>query len=598
MSRTVRPHYAQRELWRSQATSALRLDSPGYINGRSVGEWVAQPPPPHLRSSEKFKVINPRFLNRRPTAATMSTIGSPISRLPQEILLEIFHVGSCLTGSPFDAMDFSILVSLVCYQWRTLALSSSRLWSTILLEFGQDDSWPAEILHESAKSRFRHVPQFLERSRQAPLRVFLSIRAFEDESGQYQHENVDLCTKGFNFLLEAVGILLAPHGARFREFHLLSGSITPIIEILAHLPPSAMTLLETLEIHCSVPHQSYIGDFEPQGIDHTLSTFLNPSGSGGREAVAYFANAYPRLKDVTLCGIPLPWSSFAPRNLTSLTLNFLPIDVRPRAEDLCALLLGNAHSLETLSIQGSAPCEEGKPFTLPKLVTLSLGYAYPEEVSYLIPNIRVPNLKNLIVTDLRRCLSTSEEEVVASADPYSTILLFAALCRHFPLRTLEELTLCYVLFAPPSPTFALRRPPPDLATTSWPHSFFSHLISLKSLKVHDPDEGILKSLNSLYYKPQVSKEMQRVYVTFPRLQSLQLHCRASDRDLVRRFLNDRIMYIQLARRYNVPRLKDITVSAAAKWAHQFDTRGLVLIADQVTGIENHCSAKAYTSVGC
>ena len=534
----------------------------------------------------------------------MSTIDSPISRLPQEILLEIFHAGSCLTGNPFDAMGFSILVSLVSYHWRALALSSPQLWSTISLEFGQDDSWPAEISLESAKNRFRHVAKFLERSRQASLCVFLDTWAFQDEYDQYQHDNADLCTKWFNFLLEAVGILLGPHGARFREFHLLSESVTPVVQILAHLPPSAMPLLETLKIHRSDPYQSYLGDFEPQGIDYTLSTFFNPSGSGGRGAVAYFANAYPRLKHVTLCGIPLPWSSFAPRNLTSLTLNFLPLNVRPRAEDLRALLLGNAHSLETLSIQGSAPFENlCEPFTLPKLITLSLGYAYPEEVARLIPTIRVPNLKNLIVTDLRRCLSTIEERMVAYVDPYSTMSLFAALSRHLPCRTLEELTLCYVLLAPPSPNFVLRRPPPDLATTSWPHLFFSHLISLKSLKLYDPDEGILKSLNSLFYKSQVSEkndmqsDMQRVYVTLPRLQSLHLRCRNSDRDLVRRFLIDRIMYIQLARRYNVPRLKDITVSAAAKWAQMLDTPGLALIADQVTIIDSHSSAKADTCVG-
>lgn len=529
----------------------------------------------------------------------MSTIDFPISRLPQEILLEIFHVGSRLTGNPFDGMGFPVLVSLVCYHWRSLALSSPRLWSTIWLEFAQDDSWPAEISLESAKNRFRHVSMFLERSRQTPLRVCLDIWAFQDEYGRYQHDDADLCTKWFNFLLEAVGILLGPHAASFREFHLHSESITPVVQILAHLPPSAMPLLETLEIHRSDPYQSYLGDFEPQGIDHTLSTFFNPSGSGGREAVAYFANAYPHLKDVTLCGIPLPWSSFAPRNLTSLTLNFLPLDVRPRAEDLQALLLGNAHSLATLSIQGSAPFGKCEPLTLPKLVTLSLGYAYPEEVTQLIPTIRVPNLKSLIVTDLRRCLSSTEARILAYHDPYSTMSLFAALSRHLPLRTLEELTLCYVLLASPSPNFSLRPPPLDLATTSWPHSFFSHLVSLKSLKLYGPDKGTLKSLNSLFYKPQVAKEndTQRVYVTLPRLQSLHLRCRDSDRDLVRRFLIDRIMYIQLARKYNVPRLKDITVSAAAKWAHLLDTPGLALIADRVTIIDSHYSAKAYTCVG-
>ena len=44
----------------------------------------------------------------------------------------------------------------------------------------------------------------------------------------------------------------------------------------------------------------------------------------------------------------------------------------------------------------------------PTLITLFLGYAYPEEVTYLLPTIQVPNFKSLIFTDLRYCLSTTE----------------------------------------------------------------------------------------------------------------------------------------------------------------------------------------------
>ena len=44
----------------------------------------------------------------------------------------------------------------------------------------------------------------------------------------------------------------------------------------------------------------------------------------------------------------------------------------------------------------------------PTLITLFLGYAYPEEVTYLLPTIQVPNFKSLIFTDMRYCLSTTE----------------------------------------------------------------------------------------------------------------------------------------------------------------------------------------------
>ena len=71
-------------------------------------------------------------------------------------------------------MGFPNLVSLVCYHWHAPALTSSRLWSTILLEIGQDDSLSAEILLKSAENRFQHVAKFLERFRQVPLGVVLS----------------------------------------------------------------------------------------------------------------------------------------------------------------------------------------------------------------------------------------------------------------------------------------------------------------------------------------------------------------------------------------------------------------------------------------
>lgn len=44
----------------------------------------------------------------------------------------------------------------------------------------------------------------------------------------------------------------------------------------------------------------------------------------------------------------------------------------------------------------------------PTLITLFLGCAYPEEVTYLLPTIQVPNFKSLIFTDMRYCLSTTE----------------------------------------------------------------------------------------------------------------------------------------------------------------------------------------------
>ena len=58
----------------------------------------------------------------------------------------------------------------------------------------------------------------------------------------------------------AVDVLLCAPRARFRAFHLLSKSITPVVHILPYLPPYAMQLLETLKIQRSDPYQSYLGD--------------------------------------------------------------------------------------------------------------------------------------------------------------------------------------------------------------------------------------------------------------------------------------------------------------------------------------------------
>ena len=133
-----------------------------------------------------------------------------------------------------------------------------------------------------------------------------------------------------------------------------------------------------------------------------------------------------------MCGINFPWSSFAPRKLTLFTLNFLPLDVRPRAEDLQVLLLGNAHSLETFLIRGSASFEKCELFTLPNIDNSLFGLRVTGRSDVPISHHPSTQLQKPDIHGPALLPVYYRGWFFAYVDPYSTRSLFTTLSRHLP----------------------------------------------------------------------------------------------------------------------------------------------------------------------
>ncbi|KAJ7621466.1 hypothetical protein FB45DRAFT_1032716 [Roridomyces roridus] len=104
---------------------------------------------------------------------------SPLRRMPNEMLSEIFRLSSNVTA-PFDpAHNHAWVVARVCRRWRSVAVTTSELWNHFILTPYAFDPTPV---------RMPHVPQRfwqtqLERAHNAPLTIRLArdITFFENQ---------------------------------------------------------------------------------------------------------------------------------------------------------------------------------------------------------------------------------------------------------------------------------------------------------------------------------------------------------------------------------------------------------------------------------
>ncbi|KAJ4465104.1 hypothetical protein C8R41DRAFT_110383 [Lentinula lateritia] len=105
---------------------------------------------------------------------------SPIRKLPNEILGIIFDFACyqnllCNSEDKYSAIRVlpALAISAVSFRWRHLALSSSRLWSTLNLEFS---------VAAIAAEFMLKLKLYLERSGNSPLFLDVKIKGFPDDN--------------------------------------------------------------------------------------------------------------------------------------------------------------------------------------------------------------------------------------------------------------------------------------------------------------------------------------------------------------------------------------------------------------------------------
>ncbi|KAK6996923.1 hypothetical protein R3P38DRAFT_3068506 [Favolaschia claudopus] len=166
---------------------------------------------------------------------------SPIRRIPQDVLSEIFF--ACLPTHRNCVMTTSeapLLLGRVCSSWRTLSLSTPRLWAT--LHITQPGGSGAS--NESITQRFEAMKMWLGRSGQCPLSisVYTSYMHCSPEapmSTQAQPLPVDLFLKELSFHAKRwQHVSFSTTSAAFKALAYLSAADVPILEsITARLPP-------------------------------------------------------------------------------------------------------------------------------------------------------------------------------------------------------------------------------------------------------------------------------------------------------------------------------------------------------------------------
>ncbi|KAJ2925621.1 hypothetical protein H1R20_g11472, partial [Candolleomyces eurysporus] len=246
-----------------------------------------------------------------PTLKSVEFVSHPNSRidaLPVELLTRIFTLGAGFNylyeDSPFllkpnqdyypPPSSFQLLVSHVCQRWRTIALRTSSLWTTLHLRE------PVHLARASA---------YLERC--STTSTYLLDILVDTVAVEEHIEGVTLCREEIVEVFD----LIIPHVRHWRSFHLKIRDNECKLQARHYLSTCGPApLLETLQLY----------HFEDYGTSQNLylATYRPP--------VVVFSNTVPKLRNVSLIGVNLPWlKSPYLMNLHKLELALHPDNIRP-----------------------------------------------------------------------------------------------------------------------------------------------------------------------------------------------------------------------------------------------------------------------------
>jgi F-box-like len=310
-----------------------------------------------------------------------------IHSLPVELLTRIFILGAGYdypySRSPFllkpdqdyyaaPSSNFQVLASHVCHHWRQIALRTSCLWNT---------------LHFREPTHLERAAEFLARCSASGqlLDILVDTVAARDHI-----PGVTLCREE----IQEVFDIIVPHVKRWRAFH-----------------------LKVRENECKLTARQYLSSCGPAPNLETLQlyhfedyrTSQNLYLATYRPPVMVFSNNLPRLKNVSLIGVNLPWAH-SPYlvHLHNLELALHPESIRPPYE-YWDIMLRNSPELRALSLHYSGPARvangdgntkvvwpsTGEKIYIGTLEMLSLTDLDPDYLCLLLERLVMPGLKQL-----------------------------------------------------------------------------------------------------------------------------------------------------------------------------------------------------------
>ncbi|KAF9013327.1 P-loop containing nucleoside triphosphate hydrolase protein [Cyathus striatus] len=332
---------------------------------------------PHLvlaRTSPLLTPMPPALFINHPTG---------IHSLPVELLTRIFVLGASFdypyASSPFllrpdqsyypPSSNFQVLVSHVCRHWREVALNTPSLWNILYFREPSDIDKAEAYLQRTSAS-----PSYL-------LDILVDTVACEDHI-----PGVTLCREEIRRVFDVI----IKHVRHWRSFH-----------------------LKICDNECKGHARHYLGSCGPAPCMETLQlyhfedyrTVQNLYIATYRPPVIIFDNDVPRIKNVSLIGVNLPWakSPFL-ADLEDLELALHSDNIRPPYQWWEPMLCGPR--LRKLSLHYSGPkMANGEPelawpgmkdrMSLDHLEDLRLTDLDPDYLVSILERLVLPNLKQL-----------------------------------------------------------------------------------------------------------------------------------------------------------------------------------------------------------
>lgn len=321
-----------------------------------------------LQASHDELVRVMRSLQSR--AARIQNAKAAVARLPSDVLVMIFeecrHLNPQWSGvlSLLRQLPVEVRLSHVCSQWRAVALSTPRLWSSI--------HFPFEHKEES-------LNEYLNRSEGSLLQVFLGPWA------KYSNLEHTLTT------------VLMPHVGRFRELVLDAVSRETLSTLLLAFRDVAAPSLKRLRVMCR----------------GTIVTH------GSLPVMNIFTKGAPLLTDVRLDNVPIILPN---PGVEMLSFSVYPGSQFPMSRSGFHQALASCPSLKMLHLRGfveliaQAPIS---PIYLPTLQELVVNGRVLVNGLRLFDLISAPNIETLILEDVKAHSLASIHKFIARSHPHA-----------------------------------------------------------------------------------------------------------------------------------------------------------------------------------
>ncbi|KAL0062367.1 hypothetical protein AAF712_010778 [Marasmius tenuissimus] len=370
--------------------------------------------------------------------------GSLQRQLPDEILSMIFTAAFYLCDDPLSAISIPLTLSHVCARWRKISISTSILWTRLVLFFPAVDSAQTE-----------RTTAWLARSKLQPLEILLDFRVSDWWEHDEPEENHPFTVESLELVLK----ILLRHLSQWKTFEMLTDTWEPIHAFLCHINTNVggvvkAPLLQSVALsRCNEYFVTKGASFQPDDLKEPVALF------GGDSA------ELDRLRDVSLTGVHVDWTRSCLRNLHDLSLKFHSADVMPSLPEFESMLSA-CPKLEGLTVLGWGPVlqddsdgthktktgsgcpQESKPVLhLPSLKSFSYGFVDSNYAIQFLGLLSMPSLHSFELQDLAASMSLSVHAPLDST-PLIEWLILSHQCHsspgpshHIPLGQIECLEL-------------------------------------------------------------------------------------------------------------------------------------------------------------